>query len=343
MSFTRWTDIEGFHNVRKAVNKYELYSGSITYRGKIKLHGTNAGIVVKGNMNGKGDVFAQSRSGIIGTGNDNAGYAAWVESTKDVWLGITQRLQITIFGEWCGPGVQKGVAITQVSGKQFAIFAIQIGITEEDGSNYIIADPTEIEKFFFVEDVTLPENVHILPWYGEDIIVDYADTPMLEAAVDAMNKVIEDVEAVDPWVKEVFGVEGMGEGVVYYPVSFQDKFGYISRWHMSTFMFKAKGEKHKVQKDKKAVILDPEVVASTNEFADKFVTEQRLEQWATSVNRGVLDFDSKLIGAFLKEFNQDVKKESGDELTVAELEWKDVAKEVAKRAREWYLAKLQEL
>jgi len=341
MSFTRWTDIEGFHNIRKAIAKYEhLDPGCpITYRAKIKLHGTNAGIVVKPN----GDVFAQSRSAIIGTGNDNCGFAAWVENTKNVWQNVASSIKITIFGEFCGHGIQKGVAITQVGGKQFAIFAIQYGDYDEDGNAKMIVDADSIINFFNIRHIALPKNVHILPWYGDELIIDFSDKSLLEKAVEDMNIIVDDVEAVDPWVKEVFDVEGIGEGVVYYPVSFTTDDDTINRRHLSAYMFKAKGIKHKVQKDRQAVILDSEVVASVNEFADKFVTEQRLEQWATSVNRGVLDFDVKLIGAFLKEFNQDVKKESGDELTVAELEWKEVAKEVAKRAREWYLAKLQEI
>lgn len=341
MSFTRWTDIEGFHNVRKAVNKYDLHEGTITYRGKIKLHGTNAGVVVKPN----GDVFAQSRSGIIGTGNDNAGFAAWVESTTDYWkglLGPNLDEKFTIFGEWCGPGVQKGVAITQVDGKQFAVFSIQFGDYDEDGNAKMIINPEVIRNI--IHRPARPDNVHVLPWYGDEIKVDYADTAGLEAVVDALNKIVDEVETVDPWVKEVFGVKGTGEGLVYYPVSFSTEHDTeINRRYLSTFMFKAKGAKHKVQKDRTAVILDPEVVANVNEFADKFVTEPRLEQGATEVNRGVLDFEAKLIGPFLGWFNKDVQKESNDELAAAGLEWKDVAKEVSKRAREWYLAKIAEI
>ncbi|MCH7880863.1 MAG: hypothetical protein IIB69_04640, partial [Proteobacteria bacterium] len=74
-----------------------MFTLSLDFFGKIKLHGTNAGIVIKNS----GDVFAQSRSSIIGTGNDNAGFAAWVESTTDVWTDIQVIPQITIFGEWC--------------------------------------------------------------------------------------------------------------------------------------------------------------------------------------------------------------------------------------------------
>ena len=48
MAFSKWTSIDGFHNVRKNVTIHDLYHGSVTYRGKIKLHGTlNNGCCMK--------------------------------------------------------------------------------------------------------------------------------------------------------------------------------------------------------------------------------------------------------------------------------------------------------
>lgn len=338
MSFNKWTSIEGFHNVRKAVNKYDLHTGSITYRGKIKLHGTNAGIVIKPN----GDVFAQSRSSIIGTGNDNAGFAAWVESTKDIWSEACARPQFTIYGEWCGKGIQKGVAITQIDSKQFAIFSIQIGDCDEDGNAEMIIDPTEIDNFLFARFIELPYNAHILPWYGDEISVDYANTSSLEIAAGRMNEAVEVVEACDPWVKEVFHIEGTGEGIVYYPISFETH-GIINRQKLSTFMFKAKGEKHKVVKTKRAVEIDPVVVASVDEFVALVVTDARLEQGAMEVNRGKLEFTPKLIGPFIGWFSKDVSKECADELEESGLEWKQVSKAVSNTARDWYLKKIEEI
>ena len=337
MSFTKWTDIEGFHNVRKAVNKYNFYEGFITYRGKIKLHGTNAGIVVKSN----GDVFAQSRSNIIGTGNDNAGFAAWVESTRNVWDQILVLPKVTIFGEWCGRGIQKGVAITEVDSKHFAMFAIQIGDYDEDGNATMIIEPSRIRDFFNDRKINLPENAHILDWYDE-VTLNYFDDESLEKAVDHMNKKVEEVELVDPWVKETFGIEGTGEGLVYYPISFQ-KEGYINRVDLSRFMFKAKGEKHKVVKTKKAVQIDPEMAASVDEFVNLVVTEARLEQGVREVARGELVFEHRLIGPFIGWLSKDVNKECADELEASNLTWKQVSGAVATAARQWYLKKIEEI
>ena len=337
MSFVKWTSIEGFHNVRKAVAKYGLFEGYIVYRGKIKLHGTNAGVVVKPN----GDVFAQSRTSIIGTGNDNAGFAAWVESTKDYWTGLLDTdEQFTVFGEWCGPGIQKGVAINQVDEKQFVVFSIQLGEYDEDGNADMIIEPAIIHNILHRNHQ--PKNIHILPWYGDEVIVDYGDDEIMQTAVDVINKVVDEVERLDPWVKSVFGVEGTGEGLVYYPVGLtkDDK---INRADLSKFMFKAKGEKHKVVKTKEAVQIDPEVAANVDEFVDLVVTEARLEQGVREIASGKLVFEHRLIGPFMGWFGKDVKKETEAELEASGLEWKQVAKAVQDAARKWYIAKIEEI
>ena len=349
MSFVKWTDIEGFHNVRKAVNKYEWHTGPITYRGKIKLHGTNAGITVKPN----GDVFAQSRTSTIGTGNDNAGFAAWVESTKEYWSTLQMPDEkVIIFGEWCGPGIQKGVAINSVEEKQFAIFAVQFGDYDEDGNAKVFIDPYSLSVILgknnlFFHDPNVPKNMHILPWYGEEIELNFFDIESLEKALELMNKEVEAVEVSDPWVKDVFGVDGTGEGLVYYPISFQKEepkylLQYINRLDLSRFMFKAKGEKHKVVKTKKAVQLNPEVAANVDEFVKLMVTEARLEQAVRAVARGELVFEKRLVGPFIGWISKDINKESEDELEASGLTWKEVSSAVASEARRWYLRKFEE-
>ncbi len=336
--FNKWTSIGGFHNVRKTLSTYDLHKGPITYRGKVKLHGTNSGIVITP----EGNVFAQSRTTTLSATEDNAGFAKWVESNKDYWQKFDTYLQsITVYGEWCGPGIMKGTAINKIGGKVFAVFAIQFGYStvDDDGQEHatVNVDPTAIKSILG----EMPEDVCVLPWYGDEIVVDYEDRPSLESAVATMNKTVETIEAMDPWVKDAFGVEGMGEGIVYYPVSFE-LWGALDRWHLSTFMFKAKGEKHKVVKTKQAVQIDPEVASSIDGFVEMVVTEARLEQGAREV-AGDLVFEHRYIGPFLKWMGQDIQKETADELESSGLDWKQVVKPVSTSARTWYLAKIAEL
>jgi hypothetical protein len=336
--FNKWTSIGGFHNVRKTLSIYDLHKGPITYRGKVKLHGTNAGIVITP----EGNVFAQSRTATLSATEDNAGFAKWVDRTSDYWRKFDTYLQsITVYGEWCGPGIMKGTAINGIDEKAFAIFSIQFGnsTVDDDGQEHadVIIDPERIKATLG----TLPENAFVLPWYGDAIAVNYENKSSLETAVALMNKTVETIEAMDPWVKDVFGVEGMGEGIVYYPVSFESE-GMLDRWHLSTFMFKAKGEKHKVVKTKQAVQIDPEVASSIDDFVVMVVTDARLEQGAREV-AGDLVFEQRHIGSFLKWMGQDIQKETADELEAAGLDWKQVVKPVSTSARTWYLAKIAEL
>ncbi len=341
--FNKWTSIGGFHNVRKTLDSYDLHEGPITYRGKVKLHGTNAGVTITP----MGEVFAQSRKTVLTATEDNAGFAKWVESNAGYWKTLATRFKgdeiITVYGEWCGPGIQKGTAINELDTKVFAIFAVQLGesTVDDNGQEHatVVIDPTTIKHVLG----KVPENVYVLPWYGDDITVDYKVKSTLETAVTAMNAAVESIEVADPWVKDTFGVDGIGEGIVYYPISFAVVASSLDRWHLSTFMFKAKGDKHKVVKQKKAVQMDPEVAADVDEFVAMVVTGARLEQGAREVAGGDFVFEHRHIGPFLKWMGQDVLKETIDELESSNLTWPQVVKKISNTARVWYLKKIEEL
>src|ERR1035437_6203226 len=82
-----------------------------------KIDGTNAAIgIVEAPFtvsDGEGGpefrgyrVYAQSRNRIITPGKDNAGFAAWVESIKDIAIEVLG--PGLHFGEWWGNGIQRG-------------------------------------------------------------------------------------------------------------------------------------------------------------------------------------------------------------------------------------------
>lgn len=322
--------------MRKGAQKFGWARSPVAYRSKVKLHGTNAGITVKYN----GEVFAQSRSRIIAVGDDNMAFAAWVDKTKDFWTKFAPvDSQITVFGEWCGKGIMKGVAISQIPEKVYSIFAIQYGDSDY-GASTVAIEPAVISNALDKAG-TRPENVYVLPWYSEAVEVDFNDDEKLQKTVDLLNEMVDKVEKEDPWVKEVFEVSGTGEGLVFYPIS--PVAGNLVREDFSQFVFKAKGEKHQVIKSKKAVEIDPIVAASVDDFVEKVVTEARLEQGAREINRGELEFDIKLIGPFIGWIGKDVKKETEAELKASDLEWKQVTKALSAAARKWYLEKIEEI
>jgi len=337
--FVKWPSIEAFHHVCKSVDisfnklnrEFKVYNdaleGEISYKPKIKLHGTNAGITINGN----GDLFIQKRNGCINVQNDNLGFASWVTKNKDIWIskskfdGVTN---ITIFGEWCGPGIQKGVAINKIDNKIFAIFAVQI-------NDKILIDPTDIEQ----EIGKLPENTYILPWMTNRLFnLNFIDKSNLQNFSNVASDLVKDIDNCDPWVKDVFNVEGVGEGLVWYPVNFLNK-GLIDRDLLSLYIFKTKGEKHQIIKSKKLVFIDPKIAKSINEFVDMVVTEPRLEQGVRETNNGELEFNIKKIGPFIGWMCKDINKECSLELEEGNLDWKLVSKAIASKSRNWFLKK----
>lgn len=344
-AFNSFPSIESFHRVRKDMadfcREFGITEKVIEFRGKVKLHGTNAGIVIEPTCCENRRVLAQSRSQIISVGNDNAGFASWLETSKDVWLNSfsNDTQPITIFGEWCGQSIQKGVAISHIGKKIFAIFAVQIGKSDDDDSK-VIVDPVEIRNML---PDSLPENVYILPWDTEMVGVDFADLESVNYFVGVCNYHVERVEPCDPWVYAEFGVSGTGEGVVFYPVSMEDETKCILRRDFRNYTFKAKGEKHKVVKTKKSVQIDPEIATTIDEFAAMVVTEARLNQAVTEAANGT--FDTKFVGPVIGWVSKDVRKDVDNrEIVLPEnTEWKMINTKITILVRNWYIEKSKTL
>lgn len=79
-----------------------------------KIDGTNAQILITED----GDVFPGSRTRWIRPGDDNAGFASWVEGHKAelITLGPGRH-----FGEWWGSGIQRGYGLKKGE-KRFSLF-----------------------------------------------------------------------------------------------------------------------------------------------------------------------------------------------------------------------------
>lgn len=350
MSFFAWPEIGNFHTLRKYLKQYpESLNGygKVRYLAKVKLDGTNAAVIISPNSSvnpiaaPKAEVLAQSRTKIITPSDDNMGFARWVKSQEEAWSKLAQKdVELIIFGEWAGIGIQKNVAISQISSKIFAVFCL-IFKDHKTGNVWLESDPASIKKMVY----GVP-NVYVLPWFkqGEEnftTTIDWLGTPeQLQPELDRINTAVLEVENCDPWVKENFQVEGIGEGLVFYPLV-----GDVpNMWQtFSDWLFKAKGEKHKTVKQSAPAQLDPETASSVKGFADLVLTEARLEQGAKAVSGDVVTYDMKLIGKFLDWVSKDVKKETTAELEASKLTWEQVNKVVANQARQWYLAKSKAL
>lgn len=77
-----------------------------------KIDGTNAQVYITED----GDVIAGSRTRWITPGDDNFGFASWVEGNKDELLKLGPGSH---FGEWWGRGIQRNYGLTE---RKFSLF-----------------------------------------------------------------------------------------------------------------------------------------------------------------------------------------------------------------------------
>lgn len=328
LPFQKWTSIERLENnarkIRKSISKgFTSPFYQMEYRSKVKLHGTNAAIQVSPD----GKVVAQKRTSIIYPDQDNAGFATWVHQHKDSFASLAEEELIVIHGEWCGPKIQKGVACSAVKEKFFAVFMIQYGRSDIGEASYLY-------KPSLIKEILTNTPCHVLPW-AHSIYLDFNSHSKLLVASQEIEKKVLEVEECDPWMKETFDIEGIGEGLVYYPYFTEED---IVKDPYLDFLFKAKGNKHQGKTTKTLVPVDIEKLSSIEEFVKTFVTPNRLEQGLCEACNG--DADITYMGTFLSWMSLDIQKESKDELEVSNLTWKDVRKPLMIEARKWFQEQL---
>lgn len=351
MEFKKWNSLNQFHEVMKNIQRNKQMqeflreqNHKITFKSKVKLHGTNAGICI--DFRNK-EVKAMKRSSFIDSTSDNLGFAKWVEDTftfedfepLQICTGYID--VIRIYGEWCGPGVQSDVACSHTNTKNFYIFCMDIE-TEKFGTFRHVNPRTITDILVFCQFLDR-SNVFIIPWHDYTLELDFSDANSMSEQLKKLNEVVEGIGQEDPYIKEKFDISGKGEGLVLYPHVTETNYPYIdpvSGGIFSWFNFKAKCEKHRVNKTKTAVAIDPEVLKTNNAFLDKFCTEQRFEQgWQEALDR---DLDIKRISDLIKWVVTDIQKESKEEIEASNLDWKKVSGGIGGRVANWYKAKLKE-
>lgn len=341
--FIPWPSIEGLpHLVKKAPFKGLR---EITFRCKPKMHGTYAGIHIY-----NGQVQAQSRTKNISVGDDNFGFAAWVadQQITSEEAKLYGKGHCILHGEWAGPGIIAGTSLTKLKEKCFFVFCFEY-ISEE-----VDEDGVPIIRRYYLEEAdilhNLPFNMHpdanprvkILPFYPLEVTMDFEKMTGINEAAQAIAKELEKFDVNDPYVSAEFGVEGNGEGLVFYPrirARFSD--GTLFADNMNTresmeLMFKCKTEKHKVAGTKELVPTSIEKVANVRAFASTFITSARIEQ-ALAANQ-ITEMTKPKIGIVMGWLVKDVQKESVLELEASGLLWKDVSSAVAEEARKQLMA-----
>lgn len=325
--FHKWKSIKKFSDAFAKAQKYNVKE--ISYRGKIKLHGTNAGIHFD-----DGIPYPQKRSDFINIHDDHIGFASFVSSIE------IQNFHndVVIYGEWAGPNIQKKDAVTKIENKSFFVFTVYDILKNE-----MIIEPEEINEYIvkiFGNDYET-QNIYVIPWHTDITSIDFARQNMCQRFIDNIMKEVDGVIAEqDPYVKSKFGVDGCGEGLVMYATNGKFVGGTeIENMFLLDYMFKAKTEKHSVQKQKNRNNVKPEKPDGIDDFIFTFFTEQRFEQMLNQIGGKA---SKEKVGQFLKAVMSDVYKESEQEILLADFDWKDVPKYATPVVKEWWFLKCNE-
>lgn len=313
----KYPSIEHYRNIIRTVKSNNDYKGkdengvaiynhtepypTLNFKGTVKLHGTNAGIVKR-----KTGITFQSRERELSLTSDNAGFMLAM-SNKDLdflFEGVDFIDYIAVFGEWCGKGIQKGVGICSLP-KMFVIFGYKV-----DGAWVNLSRYDNAQGIY---------HINQFPTYN--ISIDFNNPEAMQ------NKLIELTLAVEEEcpVAKHFGVSGLGEGIVFECV--EDP----------TLRFKSKGEKHSSSKVKVLNSVDTEELESIKEFVEYAVTDNRLAQGMQYLKDNVTaNPDQKNMGDFIRWVVNDIVKEEPDTIEKNQINMKKANKAVSSKCREYF-------
>ncbi len=329
----KYSSIEQFRTVKKYVDHVarvtQTTKPKIFFEGTVKIHGTNSGV----RITKEGIVLAQSRNNVITPDNDNFGFAKFVDHYAQVFRDLFQKddHDVIVYGEWCGNGIQKGVAVSELE-KMWVMFDMY-RINDED---HKVWDNSELVAFGNDDDPAINKlriySIYQFPTFVVEL--DFADSIALESAVKDIIEWVELVENKCP-VGAFFGVSGVGEGIVFKPTNTP------ALYNPQELFFKAKGQKHSVSKVKKTVAVDPEKLATIQEFVEYAITENRVKQAMHEL--GIMDNPKpqQLTGQVIKWVMADVFKEETDVMEENGVDSKMLGKYAPEKIRKLFFTEIE--
>ena len=217
----KFSSIGQLHNVVQIANLRREAGVAIErvgYRGSVKLHGSNAAMVCRPD-----GIRAQSRNREITPDDDNLGFAAFAydEARRAAVRTLEHELReatklerdrpLALFGEWIGPGVQKGVGVAQLPARQWVLFAVATRDDDDDERKTYFEVPSLGERFAELGIYSIVDGPQ------RHIELDFGHRTALELASDMIEAATAEIDQRCPWAAK-FGVEGVGEGIVWQPV-----------------------------------------------------------------------------------------------------------------------------
>jgi hypothetical protein len=340
-----FASIEQFRTFLKELIQHDesrnIFDATYTLRGTVKLHGTHADIVARRTLSEDlvDPCFTlqyQSRNRILTPEQDNCGFArhmrsvpvenmsALMKNIKDMYHSLKgeekeeeEIEEIMIAGEWCGRGIQKGVAISELP-PMFVIFAIKVNDVWQD-----------IVPFGHIQD-TFHQIYNITRGPVYELTLRTKDPG---ETVNALVALTAEIEKECPFGK-TFGVSGIGEGAVFVCKELLSH---------SKFWFKVKGDLHSVSRVKtlkEKSSEEKEMLKNVDEFAKRVVTEARLEQAESYLREMNLDWNIRNMGTFISFVVKDVLKEEKEEMQEYGIQESVLKKKVSGIAKRYFLTGL---
>ena len=323
--FIKYPSIDSYKNVVKEINRTTGVESFPTIRmtGTVKIHGTNAGVIITQD----GDVLAQSRNRLLTLDSDNAGFASFVEVSRDHFLACAQKSigktewpYVVVYGEWCGGNIQAGVGVNGMP-KSFVAFDVYL----TDGEDGVFIDQCES----FSNDDRRIYSIYEFKTWEMDINFSSRDD------VEKLNELTLQVESRCPvaMVLNAGGESFTGEGIVW-----------RGNHKGKRLLFKHKGEKHQRGGGSKSIktvaAFTPEQQSAVDSFCAEALTVDRLMQGMEYLSEMGHEKTMKSTGIYLGWVMRDINKEcrlSIDELESAHgIEWKILNNKITKTVREWY-------
>jgi hypothetical protein len=294
----------------------------------ILVHNSNAGV----SFNETDGIWYQSKENIITATKDNAGFAFFADVRKDIFIEMIRTLAkensidlnvntISIFGEWAGPGIQKGVGISMLPQKTMFVFSAKVSIPGNEDFVCYNLDCTKLkheESFIF--------NINDFPTY--EIEIDF-NNPALST-----NEIIEmtlSVENECPVAKQFGNDNTIGEGIVF-KAYYKDV----------EYKFKSKGEKHSAASKVKILKpVDNEKINKLISLAQLVTQGWRLEQMYNLtfdiINGGVPNI--KNLGIYIKNVISDIQKEESNVISENGFELNDISKYISDISKAYFFEK----
>ena len=313
--------------------KYTVQKPKLKFRGTPKLHGANAAVVL--NV-ATGEITYQSRDNELTLEKDLFSFMATMQHKTEQLQKIfkaalaqqtTPPTHVAVFGEWCGGEVQNGVALAKLP-KMFCFFAVKMVTGKRpDGSN----DGYWLDVATLTHADSPKDQIYNTLRFGVfACTIDFERPKFFQNMLADLTTVTEEICPVGKY----FGIEGVGEGIVWTCTE--------EGWDPYQFSFKVVGQKHAKTKRKELPPVDVEAVKAQEDFINMTVTQARLEQGLFVLKHELhKPFALTSQGDFARWVYNDIVKEETPLIEKSNLDPKKLGAPISVKARYWYVEQLK--